>query len=181
MSWQRGYGESIIGSDARPVNRGRMVSVSQGELADLVDGAKRKANRAFKHALVIGAVLGLTVGVGATRAFGETISIGGIYINGYQGAGTTVTLEPSTKPGVLAVVTLDNRHVNQGADNGTYALTLDDLTVQVEFTWDADPILGSDRISVIPPLGVTCDPEDCGVTVMEGFTGTVTLFDWRGM
>lgn len=139
--------------------------------------AKSAVRLAFLFAAVIFGGLGFVTG----KAFGETITIGSVYINGQPGAGTTVTLAPSDEAGVLGVVTLVNRHVNQGADTGTYSLVMDDLAIKVQFTWDADPVLGSDRITVTPPLGVTCDPEDCGVTVMEGFTGTVTLFDWRGM
>lgn len=71
MSWQRGYGEATPGTDARPVNRGRVVTLSQGELSDMLDQAGRKAQRAFKSALVIGTVLGITLGFGATRAFGH--------------------------------------------------------------------------------------------------------------
>lgn len=177
MSWQRGWGEMTPGTDARPVNRGRMVSLSQGELADMLAAARLRANRAFGYALVIGAVLG----AGAGAALGETITIGGIHINGIETLGTTVSIEPSGNPGELAVVTMENRHVNDGGDSGDYVLTLDGIPFGLAFLWDADPVLGSDRITVSPPPGVTCDPEDCAVTVMEGFTGTITLFDWRGM
>lgn len=58
MSWQRGWGGAEIGSDARPVSRGRMVTMSQGELADMVKTADSKANRAFAYAAVIFLILG---------------------------------------------------------------------------------------------------------------------------
>jgi hypothetical protein len=177
MSWQRGWGEMTPGTDARPVNRARMVSLSQGELHDMA----RSRDRVVKWVGVIGLALGAGVGFGAGRALGETIHIGGVHINGMATVGTSVTLSPSTEPGVLATVTMENRHVNDGGDSGSYPLVMGDLAVEVRFIWDADPVLGSDRIEVIPPPGVTCDPEDCAVTVMEGFTGTITLFDWRGM
>ncbi len=138
----------------------------------------RKARRAFWRGIVIGAVVGSIGGA----AFGETIKIGRTFINGSVAGGTTVSIAPSAVPGELAVVTLENRHVNDGRDTAVYPLAMGDVVaVLVEFTWDADPVLGSDRITVTPPLGVTCVPEDCSVTVLEGFTGQVTLIDWRGM
>lgn len=145
-----------------------------------LDDANRKARRSFWRGMVIGGLL-----VGATfiggAAFGDTITIGPTYMYGRQTAGTTVTLEPSPVPGQLAIVTLQNQLVNGGTDNGTYTLTMDGLTVEVVFTWDIDPAIGSDQITVIPPEGVTCVPEDCSVSVFEGLTGQVVLFDWRGV
>lgn len=91
MNSQRGYGEADIGSDARPVSRGGMVTLSRGELADLVLRAKRKANRAFAYAGIIGAVTGLALGFGATSAFGaETLSA--LYIGLTPTGGATVTV-----------------------------------------------------------------------------------------
>lgn len=141
-----------------------------------LDDANRKARRAF----IYGAVIFGALGAGAGMAFGETITIGPTYMYGRQTDGTTVTLEPSPVPGQLAIVTLQNQLVNGGTDNGTYTLTMDGLTVEIVFKWDEIPTLGADRITVIPPDGVTCIPEDCGVTVLEGLTGQVVLFDWRG-
>ena len=138
--------------------------------------ARVKARRAFLY----GAVLCGVIGFGAGMAFGETITIGHMFINGTQQTGTTVTIVPSDEPGQLAVVTLDNRHVNQGSDNGDYALTLDGMTVGVRFTWDANPLIGSDRITLTPPAGITCLQIDCGVTVMEGKAGSVVLFEYVG-
>ncbi len=178
MSWQRGWGEMTPGTDARPVGRGEMVALSRGELADLVAHARAQGAR---RALVgFSLALALVAGLAAS-ARAETIQIGGVHINGMATVGTSVTLSPSAEPGVLAVVTMENRHVNDGADTGSYPLVMEDLAVEVRFIWDADPVLGSDRIVVTPPLGVTCEPEDCSVTVMEGFTGQIVLFDWRGM
>jgi len=54
------------------------------------------------------------------------------------------------------------------------------MTVGVQFTWDHEPVLGSDRITLTPPAGITCEPADCGVTVMEGAVGSVVLFDFLG-
>lgn len=181
MSFHRGYGEADIGSDARPVDRGRMVTLSRGELADLVQGAKRNANRAFAYAMVIGAVAGALVAAGASMAFGETVQIGRKFVSGKPAIPSSVTISPSAAPGQLAVVTFVNRHVNQAEDNGPRDLATPDVAVRVQFTFDYNPLTGADRIAVDVPPGVTCDPEDCGVTVMEGFTGQVVLFDWRGM
>lgn len=182
MSWQRGWGEAARGSDAVPASaRGRMVTLSQGELMDMEQNAKARAHRAFAYACVIGAVLGLSVGVGATRAFGETITIGGLYINGQQQPGTTVTIEPSTDPGQIAVVTMVNAHVNDAGDNGEYFIAIPGLAVGVTFTWDADGFSGSDQMTIRPPEGIECIPADCAASVMEGFTGRVVLLDWVGM
>jgi hypothetical protein len=178
MNTQRGWGEAIIGSDARPVSRGGMVTLSRGELMDLTRNGKTRARRAFTYAAVIFGICGF----GAGLAFGETITIGdNVYVKGGLMAGTTVSLAPSAAPGEMAVVTFENRHVNDGGDTGTYVLSMEGLIVEVDFTWDADPLLGSDRITVRPPDGVLCLPESCAVTVIEGFTGTVILYDWRGM
>lgn len=137
------------------------------------------ARRAFWRGVVIG---GLIVGGTfiASAAWGETISIGGIYINGAAQFGTTVSIEPSGNPGELAVVTLVNEHVNQGRDTGQYFVGMDGLVVEVQFTWDENPLTGADRITVIPPEGITCLPADCSATVLEGMAGTVVLLDWVG-
>jgi hypothetical protein len=141
--------------------------------------AKRKAFTAFWRGACFGAVLATGAFV-ASAAFSETISIGTLYTHGEAGNATTVTIEPSDVPGELAIVTLTNQYVNQGADNGDYSLTLDGMTVGVQFTWDHEPVLGSDRITLTPPDGITCEPADCGVTVMEGAVGSVVLFDYLG-
>lgn len=112
----------------------------------------------------------------------DTIRIGrNAYVNGDVQASTTVSIAPSDEPGELAVVTLDNRYVNDGQDDGTYFIAIDGLVAEIVFTWDAVPLLGSDRILVIPPEGILCKPENCEVTVMEGFAGEVVLLDWEGM
>jgi hypothetical protein len=116
----------------------------------------------------------------ARRAFWRGVVCGGLLIGAAQ-VGTTVSLEPSARPGVLAVVAMENRHVNDGGDTGTYPLAIEGLAILIEFTWDADGFSGADRITVTPPEGVVCIPEDCTATVMEGFTGEVVLIDWRGM
>jgi hypothetical protein len=143
-------------------------------------GNVRRAKwRAFLAGLVIGAGAALIGGA----AWSETIQIGGVYINGEaSSSNTTVSIEPSGNPGELAVVTFVNEYVNDGNDDGSYPLSMGEgLTVEVRFKWEADIVLGSDRIDLIVPPGITCEPEDCGVTVMEGQTGQVILFQWMGM
>jgi hypothetical protein len=110
----------------------------------------------------------------------ETIQIWRAYINGESYGTTTVEIEPSDVPGQLAIVTLVNEHVNQVTDDGDYSLQFEGMVFGIIFTWDADPLLGSDRIEVIPPAGITCAPTDCGVTVQEGQAGSVILFDYVG-
>jgi hypothetical protein len=142
--------------------------------------AKRKAFSAFCRGAVLGAILATGAFV-ASAALGETITIGSIYINGAAQQGTTVTIEPSDVPGEWARVAFSNAHVNQGADTGTYVLPFDGVSIPTVFTWDADPVLGSDRITLTPPDGIICIPEDCSVTVPEGMSGEIVLLDWRGM
>lgn len=139
--------------------------------------AGRKARVAFFRGMLIGAALL----AGVNMAFGETITIGGISVNGDASVGTTVTITPSDIPGEWARVVMNNRHVNDGGDTGEYTLTHDGTVIPALFQWDFDPVLGSDRITLTPPDGIVCVPVDCGVTVVEGMTGEIVLLDWRGM
>jgi hypothetical protein len=182
MSWQRGWGEMTPGTDARPVNRGRMVTLSRGNLDDMVDEAERRGRNQVKWVgLPLVLILASAIGMGASAAFGETIKIGRKFVSGKPAIPSTVTIAPSPEPGQLAVVTFVNEHVNQEEDNGNRVIATPDVTVGVRYIFDFNPVTGADRIEVSPPTGVTCDPEDCGVTVMEGFTGRVVLFQWQGM
>jgi hypothetical protein len=138
--------------------------------------AARKERRAFLYASVIFGLAGFAAGA----AFGETIQIGGVYVNGAAQVGTTVTINPSDEPGEWARVVMDNRHVNDGSDTGAYVLTFDGVPVGVQFLWDSDPVLGSDAITLTPPAGITCQPADCRLTVPEGFTGEMVLLDFMG-
>jgi hypothetical protein len=176
MSFQRGYGETTYDPEPRP----RPDWVFDAPQTLTKAEADRQAWRAFWRGVVIG---GLVVGAGflAGAARGETIQIGRSLSHGGAAMGTTVSIAPSEVPGQLAVVTLDNQLVNDGGDTGRYPLVMNDLMVAVLFTWDADPLLGSDRMTVLAPAGVTCLPETCEVTVPEGLTGRVVLIDWRGM
>jgi hypothetical protein len=141
--------------------------------------AARKARRAFFRGMLIGVALL----AGVNMAWGETITIGRtLHVNGQPAAATTVTIEPSPEPGQLAIVTFVNEYVNDGGDTGIYPLAMGDvLTVEARFTWEHNPLTGADRIGLIVPAGITCEPESCGITVGEGQNGTVILYDWRGM
>ena len=146
-----------------------------------LQAATAKPNRAFRYGMFIGAAA-MAAGIFAAEVVnGQTIEIGGI---GYMGnkitPGSTVTITPSDKPGEWAIVVFENRLVNDGQDNGEYALTFEGVVIPTLFLWEADPLLGSDRITVIPPDGIICQPEDCGATVQEGAVGQIILFDWRG-
>jgi hypothetical protein len=157
---------------------------SNDKLREALREYEGKKHTSFWRGLVIGASMTPLIIIAlSAAAFGETIQIGGIYINGQSASSTTtVTIEPSDQPGELAVVTFVNEYVNNGSNNGTYPLSMGDLlTVEARFTWEEDPVTGADRIDLIVPMGVTCDPEDCGVTVEEGFSGQIILFQWQGM
>ncbi len=135
---------------------------------------------AFLWGTAFGTALGGLVAF-ASVAWGETIQIGRtLHINGESHGATTVTIEPSSEPGQLAVVTMDNALVNDAGDNGEYFIAIPGLAVGVSFTWDADGFSGSDQMVVTPPEGITCIPGDCTATVFEGMTGKVILLDWIG-
>lgn len=94
-------------------------------------------------------------------------------------SGTTVSLQPSTDPGALAEVAMQNELVNSTIDEGTYPLELDGLSVTVTFEWDADSS-GGDKITVTPPDGVICKPATCELTLPENTDGVIYLFEWVG-
>ena len=151
--------------------------VTEGKMTPRLKNIIELRRRELKQALVVLVCL-LAVPADAQ----DSVRIGAVpYINGTAQTGTTVNIRPSDEPGELAVVTLDNRYVNGGQDNGTYFIAIDGLVAEIEFTWDAEPLIGSDRILVIPPEGIICVPSSCEVTVMEGLTGSVVLLDWQGM
>lgn len=95
-------------------------------------------------------------------------------------SGTLILLQPPADPAALAEVYFENAAVNDERHNGTYTISGEGLTVDIEFMWNAAHG-GMDRIRVIPPTGVECVPMDCTSTVLEGFKGVVVLYDWRGM
>jgi hypothetical protein len=166
MNGQHGYYDPTQDSTPLP----QMEVFPHGEAA-------RKARRAFTYAAVIFGLAGFAAGA----AFGETIQIGRtLNVNGSAVDATTLTIEPSTEPGQLAVVTLDNAMVNDAGDNAEYHIGIPGLAVGVTFTWDVDGYSGADQITVFPPEGITCIPGDCTATVMEGMTGAIVLLDWIG-
>ena len=128
--------------------------------------AEENARRAFWRGAVLGGVLVGAVFI-AGSAFGLTIS------------GSSVTLEPSVDPAAFADVVFVNDLSNGASDTGDYILSQDGLTIGVAFTWDAN-FIGADQIIVTPPLGMTCQPVTCSVTVIEGMIGRVTLLPYEG-
>lgn len=93
-------------------------------------------------------------------------------------SGSVVTLQPTDEPGAIAEVIFDNRMVNDAHDNGDYSLTMDGLSIGVEFRWNAEG--SSDRIAVTPPDGVLCRPSSCVLTLPEDQSGRMVLYEWVG-
>jgi hypothetical protein len=133
-----------------------------------IEDAQDKALTAFWRGFWIGAVLAGIGGI-AGAAWSETIIVGHDVSNG-----STVTLAPSDDPGAVAVVTFRNEAVNGGWDNGVYTLDMPGLSVGIVFTWDTS----ADRITVVPPDGMVCQPASCEATVPEGGTGEVLLIEY---
>lgn len=94
-------------------------------------------------------------------------------------SGTLITLEPSTDPAAVADVVMENNMVNGPQDEVGFVLEMEGLLVEGRFHWDAGS-LGEDRVIVTPPMGMFCDPEDCALTVIEGTTGRLRLYDFVG-
>lgn len=175
------WNSAPVPSEARVIANLRQSNEKLREaLQDETRDRKRKAFSAFWRGTVCGAILATAAFIGSA-AWGETINVGRHFINGEPTTPSTITIAPSQEPGELAVITFVNRHVNQEEDDGSRNIATPDVAVSVRFSFDYNSVTGADRIDVVAPKGITCDPEDCGVTVMEGFTGTVTLYDWRGM
>jgi hypothetical protein len=137
-----------------------------------IEDAQDKALTAFWRGFWIGAVLAGIGGI-AGAAWSETIIVGHDVSNG-----STVTLAPSDDPGAVAVVTFRNEAVNGGWDNGVYTLDMPGLSVGIVFTWEAEHMTGADRITVVPPDGMVCQPASCEATVPEGGTGEVLLIEY---
>lgn len=93
-------------------------------------------------------------------------------------SGSVVTLQATTEPGAIAEVIFDNRMVNDADDNGTYALSMDGLSIAVDFLWNAEG--SADRITVTPPDGVLCRPSSCALTLPEDQSGRMFLYEWVG-
>jgi hypothetical protein len=176
MSFQRGYGDTTYDPEPRP----RPDWVLDAPEVLTRDEADAKALRAFWRGTFVGAVaIAASFAAGAAWSQ-EVVTIGDAEINGQRVEATTVSIAPSDKPGQLAVVTFENRYMNDGLDTGEYWISLPELAVGVSFTWDAGPAPGADRIELIVPEGITCIPAACRISIMEGFTGSVILLDWMG-
>ncbi|MFN3646261.1 MAG: hypothetical protein ACK4S2_07065 [Gemmobacter sp.] len=88
--------------------------------------------------------------------------------------GSSVTLRATDRPGALAEVEFVNDPSNGSGDDGLYLLAHGGLEIDARFRWNADG--DDDRIEVLPPPGITCDP-DCTLTVPEGSSGMLWLID----
>lgn len=152
-----------------PEHRIRGLEASNAVLRRELRDSHRDVRSAFVKGLVVG-VMAAAALAWSLPAFADTISI----------SGTMVRLEPADAPAVARVV-MDNIDLNSSRDNGLYVLTLDGLTVEALFKWEADPFTGADGLTILPPDGYTCDPIDCAMTVPEGDRGVVFIIDWRGM
>lgn len=132
--------------------------------------AEARVSRAWWRGMRLGISVGglaFIAGLAAGAAFGLDIS------------GSTVTLETSADPVAFADVVFVNDLSNGPADTRSYTLSQDGILIEVRFVWDAN-FIGADQITVTPPLGMNCQPVNCTVTVIEGQTGRVTLFDFVG-
>ena len=81
-----------------------------------------------------------------------------------------VTIQPSTRPGVLAEVHFVNDTMHTMMVE-TFDLTLGDLTVSVRI--DAQLSMEPETMTVTPPAGYIAYPPE--VTVQEGGAGTVLI------
>lgn len=94
-------------------------------------------------------------------------------------SGTQTTMRPSTDPAAVADVVMLNMMQNDQQDEVEFVLDLDGLLVDGFFDWDAGP-LGADSVVITPPKGMFCEPADCVLTVPEGLTGVLRLYDFVG-
>jgi hypothetical protein len=81
-----------------------------------------------------------------------------------------VQIQPTTIPGAVAVVVFLNADVHQPEDEGTFDLTLGDLTVSVTIDADRSAMMRPDTMTVTPPAGYVVVPEDGAgqVVIYEG-------------
>jgi hypothetical protein len=99
----------------------------------------------------------------ATSAQADTVQI----------SGSTVTLQPTTKPGALAEVEFRNDPTNSHKDNGIYFLDLNGLQIDAKFTWNVEG--DKDRIDLTTPENIICSP-DCSLTLSENDSGKIWLY-----
>lgn len=125
--------------------------------------ARRKAYRAFAY----GAVICGVIGFGAGMAWGLEIT------------GSTVAVLPTDEPGAVAIVVFQNSPTNSGFDDGEYTATGQGITVGVIFDHQIDAV-GTDAVTIIPPLGLVCDPADCRIALPEWQSGSVFLREFVG-
>jgi hypothetical protein len=89
--------------------------------------------------------------------------------------GTTITLQPATRPGAVAEVVMRNVEVNGAFDEGQAVLGIAGMRVVVAFDWNRDGGT-ADAVTVTPPEGIVCLPLSCLLVVPEGATGVLHLF-----
>lgn len=94
-------------------------------------------------------------------------------------SGTIINMVPSDDPEIIAEVEIENGPMNTPIDEGIYPLSLGEITIEVEFTWNVDAA-AADRITVTPPTGVICEPADCSVLLLEEFKATILLKPYTG-
>ena len=134
--------------------------------------------RSFRRGLIFGMAMALVAfSVGGFLAVAAHAEVATDWVSI---SGTIVTLGPSDAPGAVAEVVMQNVAVNDGRDAGRYDLARPGLAVAVDFQWQVDAA-GADAVTVLPPDGLVCLPADCRAVVLEGFSGTVTLYDLEGV
>lgn len=95
-------------------------------------------------------------------------------------SGSLVILGPTEYPNAIAQVEFRNQNTNSNYDQRDYALSNDEVDLIVTFDYNVDKS-GQDSVLVTPPIGWTCLPLDCRLTLMEGYSDFIYLFPWEGM
>lgn len=127
--------------------------------------------RAFLIAIALGlAALAWLAGMLAKPVGAETVHTWGSPF--YP---STITIQPTDKPGAVAEVVFDNRTVHPD-EEVRFGLTLDGLTVTVIALVGRG--LTPDRMSVIPPDGYYAEPPE--IDVAEDDLGRVVIYPYLG-
>lgn len=88
---------------------------------------------------------------------------------------------PETAPeNAVAQIIFENTSTNSELDNKEHLLSLEGFDVFVRFHFNSG-VGGADSIIVTPPIGWTCDPVDCRLELLEGYSGIMFLMPWEGM
>ena len=94
-------------------------------------------------------------------------------------SGTTISLQPSALPDIIAEVRMDNVMMNGAHDEIDAALSIPGLTIGVTFDWESGDY-GEDSVIVTPPDGVLCKPASCVLELQEGQAGSLWLYEFVG-